>query len=43
MYIGPEAVGPLASVAAAVTGVLLLFWRSVRDGFRRVAQRLWRR
>ena len=29
MYIGPETIMPLASVLAAVTGVLLMFWRRV--------------
>jgi len=27
MYIGPETLMPLASVLAALTGALLLFWR----------------
>ncbi|HEX6134254.1 MAG TPA: hypothetical protein VFZ24_09825 [Longimicrobiales bacterium] len=29
MYIGPEVIMPLASALAAVTGVLLMFWRRV--------------
>jgi hypothetical protein len=29
MYIGPETIMPLASALAAVTGVLLMFWRRV--------------
>ena len=27
MYVGPETLMPLASVLAAVVGVLLMFWR----------------
>ena len=27
MYVGPETLMPLASVLAAITGVLMLFWR----------------
>lgn len=29
LYIGPDVFLPLASAAAAVTGVLLMFWRNV--------------
>jgi hypothetical protein len=29
MYIGPEVMMPLASALAAVTGILLMFWRRV--------------
>lgn len=29
MYIGPETIMPLASAAAAVAGVVLMFWRRV--------------
>jgi hypothetical protein len=29
LYIGPDVFLPLASAVAAVTGVLLMFWRSV--------------
>jgi hypothetical protein len=29
MYIGPETLMPLASAIAAITGVLLMFWRRV--------------
>ena len=42
MYIGPETLMPLASAAAAVVGVLLMFWRKtvaiVRMGFQKVAR-----
>jgi hypothetical protein len=31
MYIGPEVMMPLASVLAAITGLLLMFWRRVVD------------
>ena len=27
MYIGPETLMPLASILAAITGFLMLFWR----------------
>jgi len=27
MYVGPETLMPLASILAAVTGVVMLFWR----------------
>jgi hypothetical protein len=37
MYVGPEVLMPLASVLAAITGVLLLFWKKtvavVRSGY----------
>ena len=29
LYVGPDAILPLASAVAAVVGVLLLFWRYV--------------
>lgn len=29
MYIGPETLMPLASILAAVSGILLMFWRRV--------------
>ena len=29
MYIGPETLMPLATALAAITGVLLMFWRRV--------------
>lgn len=38
MYLGPETIVPLASILAAVGGVLLMFWRRtvafVRSGLR---------
>lgn len=34
MYIGPETMMPLASVLAAISGVILMFWRRV-SGFAR--------
>lgn len=27
MYVGPETLMPLASILAAITGVIMLFWR----------------
>ena len=42
MYIGPETIMPLASVLAAIAGVLLMFWRKVTGFFRQSAQLLAR-
>lgn len=38
MYIGPETTMPLASVLAAIAGVLLMFWRKVTGIFRQSRQ-----
>ena len=38
MYIGPETLMPLASVLAAITGVLMLFWRRTVEVFRTTVQ-----
>ena len=35
-YLGPEAIMPLASVLAAIVGVLLIFWRYIVGFFRRI-------
>ena len=32
-YIGPETIVPLASIMAAIGGVLLMFWNSIRRTF----------
>jgi hypothetical protein len=40
VYIGPDALMPIASVFAAVAGFLLMFWRRVVGAFRLLAQRL---
>ena len=34
MYIGPETLMPLASVLAAITGFLMLFWRKTVSVFK---------
>jgi hypothetical protein len=34
LYLGPEVLMPIASVFAAIGGVLLMFWNRVRDGVR---------
>lgn len=34
LYIGPEVLMPIASVFAAIGGVILMFWNRVRDGVR---------
>jgi len=47
MYVGPEMLMPVASVLAAVTGFLLLFWRRtvavLRGGFRFIGRLFSRR
>lgn len=37
MYIGPDALMPLASAFAAVAGFLLMFWRRIVGAFKLVA------
>ena len=38
LYLGPDSIMPLASVIAAILGVILIFWRfilsSIKKGFR---------
>jgi hypothetical protein len=41
-YFGPETMMPVASIIAAVTGVVLMFGRSVIAFSRKVARRVWR-
>ena len=36
MYLGPETLMPLASVFAAVAGVILMFWRRTKAAARAV-------
>ncbi|MFQ5747052.1 MAG: hypothetical protein ACE5HF_07525 [Gemmatimonadota bacterium] len=43
MYVGPEVLMPLASIMAAITGVLMLFWRRTVGAFRAVFQFVSRR
>jgi hypothetical protein len=40
MYIGPDALMPVASAIAAVVGFLLLFWRRFVGAVRLVVSRL---
>lgn len=40
MYIGPDVLMPVASAIAAVTGVVLMFWRRIVGSVRLLAQRL---
>lgn len=40
MYIGPETIMPIASVLAAIGGVILMFWRKVTGLTRLVVQRI---
>lgn len=46
MYIGPETMLPLASLLAAITGFLLMFWRRtvglVRFGAQLISRKLSR-
>jgi hypothetical protein len=41
MYIGPDALMPLASAFAAVAGFLLMFWRRIIGAFRFLGQKLF--
>jgi hypothetical protein len=43
MYIGPETVMPVASVLAAVTGLVLTFWRRALGAVRGATQKLFKR
>lgn len=40
MYIGPDVLMPVASALAAVTGVILMFWRRIVGTMRLLAQKL---
>ena len=42
MYIGPETIMPLASALAAISGVILLFWRKMVGFFRMTVQAVTR-
>jgi hypothetical protein len=42
MYIGPETIMPLASVLAAIGGILMMFWRKVTGFTRAVGRRVGR-
>jgi hypothetical protein len=35
LYVGPDQIMPLASAAAAVGGVLMVFWRQTKSAVRR--------
>lgn len=35
LYVGPDQIMPLASAAAAVGGVLMVFWRQTKNAVRR--------
>ncbi|MGD2070651.1 MAG: hypothetical protein PVI57_18405 [Gemmatimonadota bacterium] len=39
-YFGPEVVAPIASLAAGLLGVLLLFWRRAVAGVKRAFRRV---
>ncbi len=41
-YLGPNTVMPLASILAAIVGVVLIFWRMIASTIRRVTQALFR-
>jgi hypothetical protein len=40
VYIGPDALMPIASVIAAIAGFVLMFWRRLVNAVRLIAQRL---
>lgn len=35
-YLGPETIMPLASILAAIVGFLLIFWRAIVKGIKKV-------
>lgn len=37
LYIGPETLMPLASIFAAITGIVLLFWRKLKSAAKTTA------
>lgn len=39
MYIGPDALMPIASFFAAIAGVVLMFWRRIVGTFRMLLSR----
>jgi hypothetical protein len=36
LYLGPETVMPLASILAAILGILLIFWRFILKGIKKL-------
>ena len=40
MYIGPDALMPVASALAAIAGFVLMFWRRLVGAVRLLAQRI---
>jgi hypothetical protein len=44
LYLGPDSIMPIASVIAAILGVILIFWRyilsSIKKGFRFIRRKL---
>jgi hypothetical protein len=43
MYVGPDALMPVASAIAAVVGMVLMFWRRLVGAVRFMVQRVFRR
>ncbi|MEZ4457841.1 MAG: hypothetical protein R2882_15035 [Gemmatimonadales bacterium] len=43
LYIGPDAVAPLASILAAIGGAVMLFWRQVKSAASRIGSWFGRR
>ncbi len=43
LYLGPNTVMPLASIVAAIVGVILIFWRFIFGFIRRGFRALFRR
>lgn len=40
LYLGPETIMPLASILAAIVGVILIFWRYITGFLRRIFRRI---
>ena len=42
-YLGPNTVMPLASLLAAILGIVLIFWRFISGFFRKAFRKLFRK
>ncbi len=43
MYIGPDALMPIASAFAAIAGIILMFWRRMVGALKFMAQKVFKR
>lgn len=41
LYLGPESIMPLASIIAAIVGVILIFWRYITSFIKKTAKYLY--